>query len=70
MSNKLIKKVLTEIDKLTAKQALKMIEMSYNEKGLRTIIGYWTVGAMEEDEDNEAELKEHLAVIRTVKRIK
>ncbi len=58
--------VQTAIDKLTKEQALRAIGLIFNEKGVKDILGYYTIGSMmdEQDPEEKAELQGYLKNMR------
>lgn len=65
------KKVYQEIEKLNFKECLKSLELIFNEKGLRNMLGYFTVGSMNDNLDTEEkkECKKYISMFRLAKKL-
>ncbi len=66
MALKHVSAVQTAIDKLTKEQALRAIGLIFNEKGVKDILGYYTIGSLS-DESSPEEIAECKGYVKNMK---
>jgi hypothetical protein len=65
------KQVGEALQTLSKEQALRFLEITFNEKGLIRMADYFTIGSIDvEDKDTRKECSEYMRIIRMAKKLK